>query len=139
MISVRKATVHYGVAPVLRSIDLEVGPGEMLAVLGPNGVGKTTLLHLIAGIMPLAEGDVSIGEMVRRSSQSAEATIRRNVCFLPNESWLPSRLTGREYALAVAELYQRPMLEAMDQVQGLFELFHLEKQADNAISKLSTG
>jgi len=43
------------------SLDLEVGPGEVLGVLGPNGAGKSTLLRAVAGLVGLAEGRLSVG------------------------------------------------------------------------------
>lgn len=45
----------------LRSVDLEVGPGEMLALLGPSGMGKTTVLRLMAGLMVASAGSVEVG------------------------------------------------------------------------------
>lgn len=46
----------------VHGIDLEVGEGELLAVLGPSGAGKTTLLRLVAGLEPVTEGTVHIGQ-----------------------------------------------------------------------------
>ncbi|HEV8536842.1 MAG TPA: ABC transporter ATP-binding protein [Candidatus Limnocylindria bacterium] len=58
-ISIHGATVGY-TAPVLRDIDLEVGAGEVLAVVGRSGVGKTTLLRLVAGLLKPSSGGVSL-------------------------------------------------------------------------------
>ena len=51
MIEVANVTAHYGIRPVLRDVSLTVERGELLGVMGPNGMGKSTLLKLIAGAM----------------------------------------------------------------------------------------
>ncbi|MFI8962537.1 ABC transporter ATP-binding protein [Streptomyces sp. NPDC053493] len=50
---------HPGGAPVLDSVDLQIAPGELLAVLGPSGCGKSTLLRTLAGLLPPLGGDVT--------------------------------------------------------------------------------
>ena len=49
MIELSKIDAGYGANPVLRSVDMEVGQGELVSVIGPNGAGKTTLLRTISG------------------------------------------------------------------------------------------
>ena len=49
-----------GRAPVLSGVDLEVGPGRSVAVVGPSGVGKTTLLATLAGLLPPVDGSVTV-------------------------------------------------------------------------------
>jgi putative ABC transport system ATP-binding protein len=64
LISLSKVTKHYRRdaidIPVLDNIDLDVGPGEFLALMGPSGSGKTTLLNLIAGIDKPNSGRITI-------------------------------------------------------------------------------
>lgn len=56
-LQLRDLVAGYGVRPVLRRITLQVAPGEIVAVLGRNGVGRSTLLKAVMGLLP-AEGDV---------------------------------------------------------------------------------
>jgi ABC-type Mn2+/Zn2+ transport system ATPase subunit len=53
-------TVSYDRGPVLRSVCLRSGPGEVLGVVGPNGAGKTTLLRAVAGLLPITAGTVRL-------------------------------------------------------------------------------
>jgi iron complex transport system ATP-binding protein len=51
---------HRGAAEILAGVDVEVRPGEVLAILGPNGVGKSTLLRVLAGLLPASGGEVRL-------------------------------------------------------------------------------
>lgn len=57
-----KASFGYAGTPILKSLELGVHPGEVLAVVGPNGVGKSTLIRGASGTLPPLEGRVSIGD-----------------------------------------------------------------------------
>lgn len=61
LLELRRAAFGYRRAAVLRGIDLAVGPGQFLAIAGPNGGGKTTLFRGILGLIPPLEGDVRLG------------------------------------------------------------------------------
>jgi zinc/manganese transport system ATP-binding protein len=59
-VSLRGAAVRVGGRILWSGVDLDVGPGEFVAVLGPNGVGKSTLVKVLLGTMPAAAGDVRV-------------------------------------------------------------------------------
>ena len=56
MIELHDVTQHYGVRPVLRGINLRIERGEVVVILGPNGMGKSTLLGVMAGVLSPQKG-----------------------------------------------------------------------------------
>lgn len=139
MIRVEKIWHHYGIRPILKDVSFTVEPGELVAVMGPNGMGKSTILSVIAGIMSPIEGTVEINGLVRRSSIENEIAIRKQVFYLPDDDFLPITHTGRELLVATARLYGVSERRLMEHSDMLLKIFALEKQADSAISSYSTG
>ena len=58
LVSLRAATLGYAGVPVLQSIDLDISPGELIAMAGPNGSGKTTIFRTILGFLPVISGSL---------------------------------------------------------------------------------
>lgn len=82
-VSVRQARRTYAadLAPVraLRGVDLDVAPGEFVAVTGPSGCGKSTLLNMIAGLDTLDEGSIEVaGQQIDGRDEDWLATFRRH-------------------------------------------------------------
>jgi zinc/manganese transport system ATP-binding protein len=70
-VALRGATLRYGSRTVWGGLDLDVAPGEFLAVLGPNGSGKTSLLKVLLGLAPLHGGTVRVcGRSPRRGTDA---------------------------------------------------------------------
>jgi ATP-binding cassette subfamily C protein LapB len=82
-ISVQRLAFRYQQRPeaVLRGVQLEIKPGEMIAITGPSGVGKTTLLRIIAGLYPPTLGSVLVDDMDLRQIDPSEW--RSQIAFLP--------------------------------------------------------
>ena len=83
MISIRNLDAGYGSVSVLRDVSMEIGEGEIVAVLGSNGVGKTTLNNTLSGLIrPSAgevtfEGSVISGCLLYTSPSPRDATLSR--------------------------------------------------------------
>ncbi len=130
---------HYSVKPTLRDINLTIPTGELLCVMGPNGMGKSTLLSVAAGLFAPIKGQVVIDGMVRRSSIETEKAIRKKVVYLPDSPWLPSSHTGREFLFAVGRLYEVDEDRLFDHADRLLDVFDLAGKADSPMSSYSTG
>ena len=62
MLSVNNLSVNYGSTRVVDKLNLELGQDEILMLVGPTGCGKTTILQALAGLIPISEGAMSLGE-----------------------------------------------------------------------------
>jgi ABC-type multidrug transport system ATPase subunit len=139
VIKVVDVTQHYGMAPVLKRVSLTVERGELLSITGPNGMGKSTLLGVMAGLTPPLRGHVEVAGVRRRSSVEGEQQIRKQVVYLPTEPWLPMHRTGREFLYAVGQLYGVSTDRLNTHVDGLLKLFELDSKADADMGGYSTG
>ncbi len=138
MIELLDVTQHYGVRPVLRGISLRIERGEVVAILGPNGMGKTTLLGVMAGVLSPQRGTVMIDGMKRRGSEEEELAIRKMTVYLPDQPWLPAEHDRPRVLLAVGRLYEVDEERLIDHVHQLLELFDLtreRRQPDPAVTR----
>ena len=102
MIEIRGLTKRYGAFDALKSVDLDVKPGEFLVVLGPSGAGKSTLLRCINRLVEPSSGDVRIdGKLVKSDAASLRrlrcqvAMIFQHYNVVPRLSVQKNVLTGR--------------------------------------------
>ncbi|MEM8869479.1 MAG: urea ABC transporter ATP-binding subunit UrtE [Pseudomonadota bacterium] len=82
MLSVDQLTLHYGQSQILHGIDLAAEPGAVTAVMGTNGVGKTSLLKAIAGRHPYSGGSITLDEKPL-SHLSAFQAARAGIAYVP--------------------------------------------------------
>jgi zinc/manganese transport system ATP-binding protein len=80
-VALRRATLRLGRRVIWENLDLDIAPGECMAVLGPNGAGKITLLKVLLGLLPLSAGTVTIdgrhpGAATRRPVRPPAAGLR---------------------------------------------------------------
>ena len=98
LMNIRGVTKAFGTNAVLKGIDLDIAPGEVLALIGGNGAGKSTLMKIIMGIYTLDEGEIRIqGEPVRLGKPSA--ALAQGIYLVPQEPLLFPNMTVRENIL----------------------------------------
>ncbi|MFL5376799.1 MAG: urea ABC transporter ATP-binding subunit UrtE [Myxococcales bacterium] len=119
MLQIRGLTQYYGGSNVLRGIDLDVPKGSCVALLGRNGVGKTTLLRCIMGMLPVRSGTIAFEDKdVTRLSPYERA--RRGIGYVPQGREIFPRLTVAEN-IAVGESAARGRESApLDELFALF-------------------
>ena len=86
-IEARGLSFSYGGAPVLRSISFSAGSGEVIALLGPNGVGKSTLLRCLLGFLRPSDGEVLVNE--RAIGTLSRRALAREIAYIP-QSYSPA-------------------------------------------------
>jgi len=99
VIAYRSLTKTFGTHAAVRGLDLVVRAGEVVALLGPNGSGKTTSLKAAAGLIRPTSGEVLVGDPPR---PAADPAARAVLSYLPQRVAFPDALTGRE----VLEFYR---------------------------------
>ncbi len=139
MINFVSVTQHYGVHAALHDIHLRVNRGQLVALMGPNGMGKSTLLRVAAGLLSPIKGHVEIDGVRRRSSVENEQAIRKQVAYLPDHPWLPRNMTGREFLAGVGRLYEIDVERLADHIDRLLQLFDLAAKGDSPIRVYSNG
>lgn len=132
MIKVKNLTYAYSRKkwPVLRDVSLEIQPGKVYGLLGKNGVGKSTLLYLMAGLLTPMNGVVTMdGTDVRRRLPSTLA----DIFLMPEEVVLPS-MKLEEFVKLNAPLY--PRFSEEDMARNL-EIFDVDRDVN--LGELSMG
>jgi Cu-processing system ATP-binding protein len=132
MIEYEAFTKSYGGRIVVTSLTLTVRPGAVVALLGPNGSGKTTTIKAAAGLIRPDSGQVRIGAA---RLPAGEAAARRACSYLPQHASFPEGLTGRE----VVEFYRRLRHAPADAADRVLKFASLNGAGARPVSTYSGG
>ncbi len=130
-ISVQNVTKFFGDFPAVRSVSFEAEAGSILALLGRNGAGKTTMLGMLAGISQPSQGSIQLG------GASSNADRRRRVGILGHGQWLYDDLTAEENLRFFARLYK--LENADERIARWLADTGLERFSRSHISGFSRG
>ena len=95
MLNVSDLHVSYGQSEVLHGLDFNVGPAEIVAIMGRNGMGKTTLMKSLMGIVPTKSGSVTIGDANITQLKSYER-VAKGIAYVPQGRMIFSTMTVQE-------------------------------------------
>ncbi len=130
-----KATVRLGGRAVLKSVDLSVAAGEMVAVVGPNGAGKSSVIRAIAGLLPLTDGAARLdGDAVTTLSARERAA---RVAYLPQEGRIAWNLPAVEIAALGAPFLSGA--EALAAARAALDEVEAGHLADRGVAEMSGG
>ena len=123
-----KLSKHYGSLQALRGIDLSLGRGKIVGLLGPNGSGKTTLIKLIAGLLTPTSGSITV------CGHAPGAESKAKVAYLPDHIFLNSWMTVRQIVDYFADFYADFRAERAEEM-----LKRLGLSLDKKLGALSKG
>ncbi|MEP6761314.1 MAG: ABC transporter ATP-binding protein [Sporichthyaceae bacterium] len=131
--------VSYGATRVLDGLTLAVGTGEAVAVLGPSGVGKSTLLHTVAGFVRPDAGEVRIDGRTVATARSSDPPERRGVGMVFQSYALWPHLTAVDTVAYPLRRAGRARAEARARATELLDLMGIAHLADRRPAQLSGG
>lgn len=138
MLDVKNLDVYYGESHILRNVDLSVARGKMICLIGRNGVGKTTLLKSVMGLLQPRAGEIIFdGQLLSQLPTHRRA--RLGISYVPQGREIIPRLTVRENLLLGLESLpsQTRKRAALEEVYDLFPV--LKSMLDRMGGDLSGG
>ena len=131
LLRTEKLTKDYGRFRALDAIDLDVAPGEVVGLLGPNGSGKTTALRLVLGFLQPTSGRASVAG---HDCWADSVPARRHVAYLPGELRLYENMTGRQIVHFLGRLREHRPVGELDVLARRFDI-----DLDRPLASLSSG
>lgn len=141
MIRVEAVSKRFGRVELLKNINLEVPEGEIIALMGPSGSGKSVLLKIITGLIPPDEGDVLIaGKSVTKSSGRALDRIREHIGMIfQGNALFDSLNVGENVAFALRSMREIKPEEIAKRVREALNMVKLGAIESKLITELSGG
>jgi urea transport system ATP-binding protein len=139
LLGIRNLNVYYGESHILRNVDLSIAPGQMVCLIGLNGVGKTTLLKSIIGLLQQRSGSIVLAG-ADISSQPPHQRARGGIGYVPQGREIIAQLSVRENLLLGLEARPGGISRHRHIDPLVFELFPvLEKFLNRRGGDLSGG
>ena len=127
---------RFGDRLAVEALTLDVAPGEIYGLIGPNGSGKTTTVKMIAGLYRPTAGQVLIaGIDLGAEPERAKGLLG----YIPDEPFVYEKMTGREFLGLVAALYRVAEPERTRRIEELLDLYALGATADGYVEHYSRG
>ncbi|HIG17905.1 MAG TPA: ATP-binding cassette domain-containing protein, partial [Candidatus Handelsmanbacteria bacterium] len=136
MLCVEDVDVHYGGSRVLRDISLEIAQGSIAAIMGRNGVGKTTLLKAIMGLVPATKGHVRVAKQ-EITALTTDRRARAGLGYVPQGREIFPRLTVLENLQIGLQARRDGRTEIPTEIYELFPV--LEQMQSRPGGNLSGG
>jgi urea transport system ATP-binding protein len=125
MLEISNLNVYYGESHILRNVDLSVQPGQMVCLIGRNGVGKTTLLKTIIGLLKPRSGQINFdGQLINLKSPDQRA--KMGIGYVPQGREIIPQLTVKENLLLGLE-GRTKLTKSQDISEEIFALFPVLK------------
>jgi ABC-2 type transport system ATP-binding protein len=135
IIKLESVTKLYKNFTAVNKVNLQIGEGEILGLIGHNGAGKTTTLKMMVGLLAPTSGTIEVmGHDITKDSTK----VKQHIGYLPEESPLYENMTVKQYLEFFAELYKIPRAPAGERIDSLLNSLKLEER-DKYTGDLSKG
>lgn len=137
LLSIKDVDVGYGDLLILRHINLEVGEGDIVLVLGSNGAGKTTLLRTISGILQPKNGQIYfLGKRIDRLP--AYEVVKMGISYVPSEGGIFPLMSVMEN-LDMGTYMAKARKKREERLNLIFQLFPILKERRNQMAGTLSG
>jgi ABC-2 type transport system ATP-binding protein len=134
-VEVRELVKDYGNFRAINGISFEVNEGEIFGLIGPNGAGKTTALRVVATLLQITSGSVTIFDY-ELPKEAGE--VRKIISYLPEEAGAYKNLTGKAYLNFIAKFFGDGE-KSQDMVRKGLEIANLRERIDDKVDTYSKG
>jgi len=135
MIELTNVTKRYNDTTVVKSLNLKIGAGEIVGIIGHNGAGKSTTMKMIAGLVEPTSGSIRV---MGRDIHKEGVKVKQQIGYLSEESPLYEAMTAQQYLLFFSELYHMPRQKALTRIDQLLASLDLVEK-DKLTGEFSKG
>ncbi len=139
IVSLKKISLSFGKRQILDNINFEANQGQILGLLGPNGVGKSTIFNLITGLIKPAYGSIFFNGVDATNYPIYERTTKFKIGFCPQYGGFFSDLTLYENLKCVGEILLKDDRIRNEKINKLISKFELDSVRDVKAKLLSVG
>lgn len=141
MIEIKNIEKSYGTLNVLKGIDLTIGEGEIISIVGASGAGKSTLLHILGTLDNADKGEYSFkGEKINGYSEKKLSQFRnQHIGFVFQFHQLLPEFTALENVCMPALIGGKKLSDVKDRALELLRFLNVESRANHKPSELSGG
>jgi len=137
LIRLKQIDVFYGKSQALHRVSLSVGAGEIVALIGANGAGKTTVLKAISGLIPWAEGEVLFKEQSLKGLKPEEIA-QQGISHVPERGGIFGKMTVMEN-LEMGTVARPDRRDLKERFEKVFHLFPILKDRGNQLGGQLSG
>tara|TARA_B100001564_G_C20633267_1_gene668353 strand:- start:478 stop:1254 length:777 start_codon:yes stop_codon:yes gene_type:complete len=139
ILKLKKISLKYGRKTILDNLDLQLNNGQILGLLGPNGVGKSTIFNLICGLVSPNFGSIIINNEIVNKYPIYQRTLKFQIGMCPQIGGFFSDLTVYENLKAIAEITINNLSYRSEKINSLISKFELDPVRDIKADFLSGG
>ena len=136
IISIKNLRKNYGEKEVLKGINLEIYPGQVIGYIGPNGAGKSTTVKILCGLLLDYEGDITIKGLELKANTLRLKSI---IGYVPELAELYDVLTPNEFLSFMGALYNLPEADTQDRINKILTAFGLGDSINQRMDTFSKG